>query len=81
MSDHDCPADGWKTLSLHDEGQDRAHVQHADAADLREVVDPEYVDGLYEYVAKSDDPSGWVCCAKSRLPEMTDEAPGDDPPR
>jgi hypothetical protein len=82
MPDHDFPPDGWTPLPLFDENEDRMHVQHAEKADVREVVDPEYVDGRYEYVARNeDDPTGWVNRAKSRLPAMTDEAPGDDPSR
>jgi hypothetical protein len=82
MPDHDCPAEGWTALPLWDENEERFHAQHAEKSDVREVVDRQYVDGRYAYVAKNDDdPSGWVNRAKSRLPAMTDEAPEDDPPR
>jgi hypothetical protein len=88
MPDHDLPSTGWTRFAMKD--HDEAATQHADARDLREVLDPDYVDGNYEYVIASDeDPANWVSRLKKPLPAMTEEpfecdpgaAGGTTPPR
>lgn len=55
----ETPSEGWARFFLR---QDDEHlVQHAERNDLRFVPDPNYVDGLYEYVARApDNDAGWV---------------------
>lgn len=77
LPDHDCP-EGWTRLSMNDDAPDKQMVHHADRQDLREVVDPNYVDGGWEYVIRSDDPTGWVSRARNRLPSMREESIDDE---
>ena len=79
LPDHDCP-DDWTRLSMNDDAPDKEAVQHADRRDLREVIDPTYVDGGWGYVIRADDDAtGWVSRARTRLPSMREESIDEDP--
>ena len=79
LPDVDCPTAGWTRFGQKDEGLDWEAVQHADKSDLREVLDPNYVDGGYGYVIRSDDGSGWNSRRKATLRGMTNEDFDFDP--
>ncbi len=78
MPPDDCPRDGWTRFFLLD--HDEQATQYADFGKLRAVPDPNYVDGFYEYVIRSDgDPTGWVSRRRARSPAMTEERIDEDP--
>jgi hypothetical protein len=79
LPDHDCP-DSWVRLTMKDDAPDKDALQHADAQDVRELIDPNYVDGGYEYVVKSDeDRTGWINRSRTRLAGMREETVDEDP--
>jgi hypothetical protein len=74
------PEDGWVRFTLMED--DMRVTQHADAADLRFVADPNYVDGHYEYVIRAlDNPYGWVTGRTVPHPPLRDEPFDTDPGR
>lgn len=78
MPPDDCPREGWTRFFLLD--HDEQATQYADLGKLRAVPDPNYVDGFYEYVIRSDgDPTGWVSRRRARSPAMTEERIDEDP--
>ncbi len=76
----ETPDAGWRRFVFVEE--DTKVTQHADAADLRFVPDPNYVDGGYEYVvATSANPFGWITGADVPAPPLRDEPFDTDPGR
>jgi hypothetical protein len=74
----DCPDASWSRFRQKD--TDDEMPQHADKGDLRDVADPEYVDGNYSYVIRSDDDaSGWVTRGRTPSAALSDETIDDDP--
>jgi hypothetical protein len=67
----ETPRDGWTRFFLKDE--DRDAPQHAEKGDLRDVADPNYVDGAYGYVIRSDHPLGWEALGTAPPAALTDE--------
>jgi hypothetical protein len=71
----ETPEDGWTRFPLEDENLGRVAEQHAEKRDLREVRDPEYVDGGYEYVVRSRGPvPGWEALPGVPRSALADEA-------
>lgn len=67
----ETPGQGWTRFFLKDE--DRDATQHAEKEDLRDVADPNYVDGAYEYVIRNDHPLGWEALGTAPPSSLTDE--------
>jgi hypothetical protein len=67
----ETPRDGWTRFFLKEEDRDAPH--HADKNDLRDVADPNYVDGGYEYVIRNDHSLGWEALVTAPRAAPTDE--------
>jgi hypothetical protein len=75
---YDCPDASWSRMKQKD--TDEQMEQHMDKGDLRDVADPNYVDGNYTYVVRSDDDaSGWVSRGKTPSGALSAEGIDDDP--
>jgi hypothetical protein len=80
LAKYASPRDGWRRFFLKEE--DTRLTQHAEKDDLRFAPDPNYVDGLYEYVIAADDnPYGWIAGRGIPAPPLRDEGIDADPGR
>ena len=76
----EAPRAGWTRFALQDENLGAEAPQHADAGDLREVRDPNYVDGGYAYTIRGNGfVPGWEVLPTAPRAALSDEKFEDDP--